>query len=244
MDNVLLYFSLKYQANWKLIYKALDEKEKIEAKDLIKIPNTISDSFISIINPLYPNSLKQVQEPSFVLYFKGSISLLHNYHQNIGFIGGEVVNSYNKVAVIKIISDLILEKRTIVISGDQPLQEIIVDKVIEMNGKIIITTQLPLNTFLTKSKIIKKDLDQADYLIISEHQNSSLFNIYTNEISSNYKIVDGLSKAIVVLETNNFESINSFIANNISNNKKIFAIPQPINNKTQKSNWLIKQNGL
>lgn len=242
MDNVLLYFSLKYQGEWPLIYNALDEKEKIESKDLIKINSTIPNNFISIINPLYPSSLKKVAEPSFVLYFKGCVSLMHNHHKTVGFVGGDITNKYNKEAALKIAKELIEENRTILLSDDTPIQEMILDLIIKEKAKVILTTKMPLEKYLKESKLTKKNLEETDYLIVSENEFSSAFeNSSIWRETLNFKITNALSKAIVLLETKKSEELENYIKFTIEDDKKMFAIPQPIIGDNSNNNAIIKQ---
>jgi DNA processing protein len=58
MDQVLLYFNLKYKGNWDKIYDALEHKERIEASDLEDIEKRINCKYITILDKRYPNNLR------------------------------------------------------------------------------------------------------------------------------------------------------------------------------------------
>lgn len=105
MENVLLYFSLKYNETWDKIYQALESKEKITYKELEDVTTRISSDFITILSPLYPNYLKNTHKPPFVIYYKGDISLLSKYTKTVAMVGGSEINDYSKNNIEKLIKD-------------------------------------------------------------------------------------------------------------------------------------------
>lgn len=243
MDNVLLYFSLKYHGDWKKIYDALDNKEKNETQDLIQIPNSIPNSYISIINTLYPNNLKQIMKPSFILYYLGNVSMLQNYFQTIYIRGGEATDEYNIETIKKIIDDLIKENRTILISAEKKSDEILIEHIIKQRGKLILLKKDSLQKFINSEFWSEhKNIYYSDFIILSEYEESNMFKYKSidNKSEMNIRIINGLSKAVVFIEdaawTPN-EPILNFI---INENKVYFAIPQNIKNNCSSSNELLK----
>ncbi|ATZ21777.1 DNA-processing protein DprA [Mesoplasma tabanidae] len=243
MDNVLLYFSLKYHGDWEQIYDALDRKEKIETQNLIQVPNSIPNNFISIINPLYPNNLKQIMKPAFIIYYLGNISLLQNYFQTIFISSSENIDEYNIMAIKKIIADLIKENRTILISDESKFDKQLIDFIIAEQGKLIIITKKPLQKFIESEFWNKnKNVDYADFLVISEYEESNSFKYKSinNKNEMNIRIINGLSKAVVFLEHSNFSEIEPLFNAVVNENKPCFAIPQNLKKFKSSSNNLLK----
>lgn len=85
MNEVLLFFILKYKGNWLKIYKALEEKEIIGLNQLIEVESKINTHFISIIDGGYPKLLKQIYMPPFGLFTLGNKTNL--YCQKVTLIG-------------------------------------------------------------------------------------------------------------------------------------------------------------
>ncbi len=76
--KILLYFSLKYHGQFDLIYKALERKERVgESLKKKELFATIKCSYTTISDD-YPQHLKFINCPPFVLYYYGSLSLLDN----------------------------------------------------------------------------------------------------------------------------------------------------------------------
>ncbi|ATZ21069.1 DNA-processing protein DprA [Mesoplasma coleopterae] len=243
MDNVLLYFSLKYHGDWEQIYDALDRKEKIETQELIQVPNSIPNNFISIINPLYPNNLKQIMKPSFIIYYLGNISLLQNYFQTIYISSSDNLDEYNDNAIKAVVNDLIKEKRTVLISAESDSDHRIIDFIIAKKGKLIILTKEPLQKFVESEYWSKyKNIDYYDFLVISEYEESNNFKYKSinNKNEMNIRIINGLSKAVIFLEHSNFSEIEPLVNAVINENKPYFAIPQNLKNSKSSSNNLLK----
>lgn len=78
MNDVLLFFSIKYNGDWELIFQALETKEKIQLKDINNIKNNFAYKYTTIIDNNYPLLLKDVYKPPFIFYYDGNINLLSN----------------------------------------------------------------------------------------------------------------------------------------------------------------------
>ena len=58
MEDILLYFSLKYKGQFDLIYKALERKERVDESLKEELFKTIKSSYTTIISDDYPQQLK------------------------------------------------------------------------------------------------------------------------------------------------------------------------------------------
>lgn len=54
MEDILLYFSLKYKGQFDLIYKALERKERVDESLKEELFKTIKSSYTTIISDDYP----------------------------------------------------------------------------------------------------------------------------------------------------------------------------------------------
>ncbi len=76
MSDLVLYFSIKYEGNFNKIYKALLNKEKFDKEAIIKMKEQLDCQYITIFDVEYPDELKEINCPPFVLFYKGNINLL------------------------------------------------------------------------------------------------------------------------------------------------------------------------
>ena len=71
MEEILLYFSLKYAGDFDSILKALECKEKIDEKLKKELFKDITANYTTLISPDYPTALKEIACPPFVLFYYG-----------------------------------------------------------------------------------------------------------------------------------------------------------------------------
>ena len=77
-DTILLYFALKYDGDFNKIYQAIDTNERINFADFNKLMSTVKHKYITIVDPRYPNYLKDKYNPPIVLFYQGNIKLFEN----------------------------------------------------------------------------------------------------------------------------------------------------------------------
>ena len=63
VEDILLYFSLKYKGQFDLIYKALERKERVDESLKEELFKTIKSSYTTIISDDYPQKLKYINCP-------------------------------------------------------------------------------------------------------------------------------------------------------------------------------------
>ena len=83
--DVLVFLSIKYQGDWNSIYQAIKNKELVDETQVQESIAKIESKIVTIIDEDYPESLKKIYKPPFVVYYKGDLSLLNK--NNVGIIG-------------------------------------------------------------------------------------------------------------------------------------------------------------
>ena len=69
MEDIILYFSLKYEGDFMRIYNALVQKEQIDDELKKELKSKLKSKYITIFDDDYPESLKEINCPPFVLYY-------------------------------------------------------------------------------------------------------------------------------------------------------------------------------
>lgn len=192
MNDILLYFTIKYKGKWEDIYLALSEKEQVRMQDIQKISSKTKANYISIIDKNYPNNLKTIYKPPFSIFWEGNLELLNT---NLVSIYGNNFDEFDEQ--LKYLKQL--KDTTFIVQYDN---NFLVTKMLENNFKIIAILNNGLDLH-GKNKNYT-DLLNANNLIISEIPNKST-NKYFEQYSD--RIFVGLSKTIVLLAnamTSNF----------------------------------------
>ena len=115
MEEILLFFALKYQGDFQSILKALQAKEKVSQEERREAVAKVNSKYTTIISSDYPDALKEISCPPFVLFYHGNLNILNG--KCIGVIGKRVPSEYgsnitdkivpNKDSVDKIKADLV-----------------------------------------------------------------------------------------------------------------------------------------
>lgn len=78
MDNLISYFALKYNGNFESIYQALLNKEKIDYDLFLQLKKKLEYDYVTILDDRYPQLLKEISCPPFILFYKGDWNMIEN----------------------------------------------------------------------------------------------------------------------------------------------------------------------
>ncbi|AKX34419.1 DNA processing/uptake protein [Spiroplasma litorale] len=223
MDNVLLYFSLKYNGNWDKIFEALENKEKIDFKDLKDVKNRIKCNFITLLSPIYPVSLKNSYKPPFVLFYVGNINMLLDNNHFLSLYLSNDHEELSKKSVDCTLLEAIKNDYTIVVSNDnENLKNYFVDQ-LEKNNKVIITINDNIYDFFLNHNIDYSD-NFVNTLFISTHYNraekTSECEYSFNDLQSN---LSNYAIFINCIQTKQFINIFNYLVNE---GKEVLSIPE------------------
>lgn len=215
MNDVLLFFSIKYNGNWELIFEALEKKEKIQIREINNLKNNFNYKYSTIIDDSYPLLLKDVYKPPFLLYYDGNIDLLNN--KLVTLIGNWQIsdlllliknrrdttfvleqNSKN----IKLSDEMILKKIDHILISNIGIKsksnvsnhKLVMSEFIEKNSKIALDQiQDRILLGISKNAIIrynKKDFNILTSLEIGKIEGIKMyfFNICDQEVANKYNL--------------------------------------------------------
>ena len=113
--ETLLYLALKYKGEWNPIYDDISGHKEIDEKEAQKLISTVKSKYITIVDPEYPQSLKEAYKPPFVLFYYGDISLLSDDNNKIAVVGTRKPSKYGIEMTEKLVKGI--AKDYVVISG-------------------------------------------------------------------------------------------------------------------------------
>jgi len=104
--NILIGFSLKYSGDWEKIINAIETKEPLKEEEVISQMSEIKSNVITLLDEDYPDYLKELYRPPFVLYYYGDISLIKNYEDNLSVVGSREASEYGLSNTKKVVSEI------------------------------------------------------------------------------------------------------------------------------------------
>ena len=113
--EILLYYSLKYSGDWNSIFEASQSHAELDEEEAKKTIQSFNGNFITFLDDEYPESLKRMVKPPFVLYYYGDISLISDARNKIAVVGSRKVSDYGKDVTEKLVSEI--SEDFVIISG-------------------------------------------------------------------------------------------------------------------------------
>lgn len=238
-NEMLLYLSIINNGDWQKINNCINNHEDISDEIILEKIKGVKSKYITILDPEYPDYLKNVVMPPFVLYYYGDISLIQNIEKNIAVVGTRKYSKYGESVTRKFVASL--SKKLNIVSGlavgidSIAAEECLINKgkTIAVLGSGIDYPYPPSNTPLYK-QIKQKGL------IISE---------YPGELAPlpacfpfRNRIIVGLSKNVLITEAK-MKSGTSITANiALDMGETVMCVPERIVNESL-CNFLVSVGG-
>lgn len=238
MNNILLYFAIKYEGDWDKIYEAINKKEKVDSCELEKLVSNNKDKFITLIDSDYPRRLKNIYKPPFVLFYRGKKELLEDGNLNVGVVGSRNNSSYGKYACEKIVKELVDNKVTIISGLAKGIDSIAHQITLDNQGNTIAVLGNGLDVNYPKENKELQASIEENGIVISEYPSFKESN--KENFPKRNRIIAGLSDGILVCEANKKSGSMITVSRALEMGKDIFCVPYQIDKKSG-CNTLIKE---
>lgn len=224
MEDLLLYFSLKYKGDFNMIYEALLKKETVDVfeKDMQKKRLEISGcNYTTLVSDNYPMALKLINCAPFVLYYYGDISLLDE--KTISLIGTRQPSPLGEEATKNITRELVQNNFVMIAGLDKGMGSLIHQEGWNNNGRTIAILHggIENNPIKENSELYNHLKDEQ--LIISEYP--SYVEPTLNQLSLRSRLITAFSDALVIIETREEQECLSAEYYAFEQGKEIFCIP-------------------
>lgn len=155
----LIQYSMQYNGDWTKITKAIRNNEPIQYKDPIT-------QCITYFDEEYPDSLRQLRYPPWVLFYIGDISLLKK--RSITIVGSRDLNDYGKQVTSRA-SKSLCHKYVIVSGLAKGADSIAHQQAITNHGQTIGVIASGLEMEYPKENQSLYQIMKKEHLIISEY---------------------------------------------------------------------------
>ena len=197
MEELVLYFSLKYDGDFNKIYQAILDKEPINEMLKNELKKKIRCKYTTLFSHDYPEVLKQINCPPFVLYYYGDLSLINR--KTIGVIGMRECDEYGRHAT-QYFTNKLCEKDYVIVSGmAKGVDSIAHNCAIENNGKTIAVLGTGIEYCYPKENRELYENLKKEHLVLSEYP------FYTSPSKKLFpyrnRIVSALSQKILITQS-------------------------------------------
>lgn len=236
MEEILLYFSIKYKGNFDDIFNALETHEQV-APDLVQETiKEVNSKYTTLISSDYPSSLKEINCPPFVLFYHGDLSLL-DCKESISVVGTRNPNHYGKEITMKLVDELVDKSKVIISEMSKGIGETALNKTIESNGKAVAVLGTGINYPYPKSNVQLYEKIKECGLVISEYPDT-LEPMKENFVRKN-RIITGISNSLLVTQAKIKDETMITVGHALEQGKDVFCLPAKLDDP-QGCNELIK----
>ena len=114
--EIIISLAVKFGGDWDLIYRSLKLKKDYEdEEEVLDNCRKLNCQAITIMDPEYPEQLKRVRKPPFVLFYNGDISLIKHTSDCLGVIGSRHPTEFGIINTQKMVTNL--PDQVVVVSG-------------------------------------------------------------------------------------------------------------------------------
>ncbi|MBE6143022.1 MAG: DNA-protecting protein DprA [Erysipelotrichaceae bacterium] len=192
----IIYYALKYKGDWDEIFNAITRKEEYDEEFVNKELKNNKWKLVTVLDKEYPQKLKNIMKPPFVLFYYGDFSLI-NEEYSLGVVGSRNHLDYGSKVCEKLIGGL--SKDIVIVSGlakgiDAFAHQAALDndlKTIAVLG-VGIDRCYPKENFKLYMKIKKCGL------LISEYPYKEVVSV--NNFPMRNRLIAALSKSILIPE--------------------------------------------
>lgn len=236
LEGLVLYFSLKYEGDFQKIYEALMHKEQVDEKLKSELMEKLKCKYVTIFSEDYPEMLKQINCPPFVLYYYGNLKLLDTV--TVAVEGTVNPTDYGKIVTEKVVNELISKNYTVVSGLGLGVNAIAHDVSIKNNGKTIAILGSGIDNCYPKENINLYNEIKSNHLLLSEYPFNRLAT--RQNLMFRSRLISGLSKTVVLteVETKSPKVVTAGYA--LEQSKDIYCVPTSIDNEKNGCNDLIK----
>lgn len=195
--TILISLSLKYEGDWEQIYDAIKRKDKEGLDEYLKKAEELKCKAITIMDPAYPELLRQIYRPPFVIYYYGNLSLLNSIDHNVAVVGTRNPSDYGENITKKIVEKIC--KKFVVVSGlAKGIDCISHQACIDSGGSTIAVLGSGIDyCYPSSNKELYEEI-KNNHLLISEYPN--LVKPNKNNFPMRNRIIAGLSKSLLITE--------------------------------------------
>ena len=233
--KLLTFLAIKHHGNWDKILASIKNPTE-EDWAMSEYPRKTSYKSITILDEEYPNQLRQIYRPPFVLFYKGDISLLSKFEHCLAIVGtrepSERVVSHTK----RIIGEL--PKDIIIVSGlANGIDTVAHETALENNMKTIAVMPTGINyCYPSINRGLYKKIAETG-LVISEYPADTTTTLDLFVVRN--RIISGLCKTVFVPEAKIQSGTSRTVCFAEQQNRDICCLPGEINTDSL-GNLLIK----
>ena len=220
--NYLIALAIHYQGNYESVLRALTSQELLPQELIDSYLSKIKSKVITLLDPDYPEYLRKVYKPPFVLFYYGDISLINDYQNNLAVVGSRNASQKGLENTYDIVFEL-AKKYNIVSGLAKGIDAVAHRAAITGGGKTIAILGCGIEECYPSSNKDLYDEIKKNHLLISEY--FGYIPPYSENFPQRNRLIVAFSKGTLVGEASSRSG--SLITANLTldANKDLMCLP-------------------
>lgn len=224
----LITLSIIKKGNWMAIYQVLKQDPQLfQITDHTIINQVIKNEkvkVLTIIDEEYPNYLRQLEQPPFVLYYQGDLSLFNQ--RKVGVIGTTRPSSYGMRSCQTLVTQL-LKEEVVIVGGLQLGIEAIAQLISTKKGRTIAVLASGFHHIYPSENYDLYRTIANHHLVISEYPPH--VRIESTQFYMRNRLITAISDVLMVIEVSKSTSMLNTAKRALYEGKAIYALPGEYN---------------
>ena len=235
--EIIIYLAIKYAGDWNAIYQAIKQKELVDETQVTETLKSIKSEVVTIIDATYPESLKKIYKPPFVLFYYGDLNLIQMMDKTIAVIGSRQASTYG-LTMTELITASLVDEGMMIVSGLAYGVDIKAhETAIAHQGKTIAILGSGIDVCYPKEHYTTYQTIKKEHLLLSEYPQMTPVN--KDHFPWRNRLIAGLARGVFVSEAKKRSGTLITVGYALYLGKDVYVLPHQANTDNS-TNQLIK----
>lgn len=242
IEKLVLYYSLLHNGDFQKTFLSIKNKEKMNEELFHNMLDRLGPDvqFTTIFSDLYPEKLREMNCPPFVIYYKGDVSLINQ--KVVALDGTMKPDEYGRKSTEKIAGELAENDYVILTKPNIGVDTIALETSLNKKGKAIAVSGSGVSSCYPKQSTELYERTAEKGLVISEYPFEC--KMIQDRQFGRDRLMSGLCDEVIILQATELKkemNIPILVAYALENGKDVYAVPSPIDSEFQRTNKLIEE---
>jgi len=239
--DIIIYLAIKYRGQWNEIYAAIKAKELVDEPTVMAALASLKCLVVTILDEAYPESLKKIYKPPFVLFYYGDMSLAHHMEQSLAIIGSRQASRYG-ITMTESIAKALIEEHITLISGlAKGIDKVAHEVAVNHQGRTIGILGSGIDHCYPYEHRELYEKMKKDHLVLSEYPSD--VEPHKDHFPWRNRLIAGLSQGVFVAEAKKRSGTLITVGYALYLGKEVYVLPH-LANSDNSTNRLIKDGAI
>lgn len=188
--------ALRFEGNWESIYDTIKQRKPAKIEEVEDRLNHLPCSAVTLVDALYPESLKRIAKPPFVLFYRGDITCIQDMNRCVSYVGSRDASPYGVKLAKELAGGVAKEGFTIVSGMAKGIDGVATEAALNNGGKAVGVLGCGVDIAYPSSHQGLYDRLMKEGLLLSEYPPG--VKVVREHFPARNRIIAGLSKLTIV----------------------------------------------